>query len=495
MPNVAERPATPGPTSVRRQNTHSIPVLRSSEASDADRSRGEPGFWNQYLPAGIILAGVLALAAAWFATTQPAVICLFSGGLGAVTAGAARLFYERVRPPKSPLDNVLALTDEHLEQTQSDAQWEELLGRDDSRLLHCIEQRLAPGDRDEGNVPWRRILESLSDGVCLTRGTDSIAAATPAFLALLNCPPDTEATDRSLIEMLRTVSDTGADAITQRLQQGNQSFTIELSRGSSLDDGVLRLNRTPLRDDKDGMSGVWILRDVTHQKLSEEARNRFVATATHELRTPLTNLKAYAETLALTDDLSVEEQKTFCNTINAEATRLARFVDELLNLSRMDGGDMSIVRSETDIGRLICDTVDHVRPQFASKSQQFDVSLPPKFPRMSVDKDSVAAAVVNLLGNACKYTPEGGVVRFEVELQEDSILLHVEDSGIGIAPEEVRQIFDRFFRSSDTRVRDIEGTGLGLAYVKEVARLHGGQVSVHSEVNNGSRFTLALPVA
>ena len=194
------------------------------------------------------------------------------------------------------------------------------------------------------------------------------------------------------------------------------------------------------------------------------------------------------------DDIDVEQQKQFFNTINDEATRLARFVDELLNVSQMESGAMSLARHETDTQRLIEEVIEHVRPEIDRKQIDFERLLPPKLPKLNVDKDKVTAALVNLLGNATKYTPKDGRVRLRVESAPGEIRFHVDDSGIGIAEAELPRVFEKFFRSDDGRVREVTGTGLGLAFTQEVARLHGGKVTVHSELNKGTQFTLTLPV-
>jgi two-component system phosphate regulon sensor histidine kinase PhoR len=238
---------------------------------------------------------------------------------------------------------------------------------------------------------------------------------------------------------------------------------------------------------------VWTMRDITQQKLAEEMRDQFVDTATHELRTPLANIKAYAETLALADMIDVEQQKQFLNTINSEATRLARFVDDLLSVSSMELGSLSLNKQVTDLQRMLNEVVAKVRPQIDEKQQTFDVVLPEKLPEPEIDKDKIAAVLVNLLGNAVKYTPAGGRVTFRVNVTDGQLELSVEDTGVGIAPDELAKVFDKFFRSQDPRVQQETGTGLGLALAQEVVRLHGGQITVESELNKGSTFTVVLP--
>jgi two-component system phosphate regulon sensor histidine kinase PhoR len=240
---------------------------------------------------------------------------------------------------------------------------------------------------------------------------------------------------------------------------------------------------------------VWMLRDVTQQKLAEEMRDQFVDTATHELRTPLANIKAYAETLALADVIDIEQQKQFLNTINSEATRLARFVDDLLSVSSMELGSLSLNKQVTDLGRMLNEVITKIQPQIDEKELTLEVVLPEKMPEPELDKDKIATVLVNLLGNAVKYTPEGGRVIFRVNVTDQDIEISVEDTGVGIAKDEVGKVFEKFFRSNDPRVQEQTGTGLGLALAQEVVRLHGGEIGVESEINKGSTFTVKLPLS
>jgi signal transduction histidine kinase len=240
---------------------------------------------------------------------------------------------------------------------------------------------------------------------------------------------------------------------------------------------------------------VWTIRDITQQKLAEEMRDQFVDTATHELRTPLANIKAYAETLALADVIDVEQQKQFLNTINSEATRLARFVDDLLSVSSMELGSLSLNKQVTDLGRMLNEVLAKIRPQIEEKEMTLEVALPEKMPEPELDKDKIATVLVNLLGNAVKYTPAKGRVIFRVNITDKQIEISVEDTGVGIAADELEKVFDKFFRSDDPRVQEQTGTGLGLALAQEVVRLHGGRLTVESEINKGSTFTVLLPLS
>jgi signal transduction histidine kinase len=259
---------------------------------------------------------------------------------------------------------------------------------------------------------------------------------------------------------------------------------------------ILRVARLPIcvADSSAPETHVWTIRDVTQQKLADEMRDQFVDTATHELRTPLANIKAYAETLALADMIDVEQQKQFLNTINAEATRLGRFVDDLLSVSSMEIGSLSLSKQVTDLNRLLNEVFGKVRAQMDEKQLTFDTVLPDKLPEPMLDKDKISAVLVNLLGNAVKYTMPGGRVTLRVNVADQNIEISVEDTGVGIASHEVPRVFEKFFRSNDARVQEQPGTGLGLALAQEVVRLHGGRITVESELGKGSTFHVLLPM-
>jgi len=271
----------------------------------------------------------------------------------------------------------------------------------------------------------------------------------------------------------------------------------ELTREENGQRRIVRVARHPICIVGGGKqeAHVWSMRDVTQQKLAEEMRDQFVDTATHELRTPLANIKAYAETLALADMIDVEQQKQFLNTINSEATRLARFVDDLLSVSSMELGSLSLNKQVTDLTRMLNEVLAKIRPQIEEKKLAFEVAFPEKMPEPELDKDKIAAVLVNLLGNAVKYTPANGSVIFRVHITAQQIEISIEDTGVGIAADELPKVFEKFFRSPDPRVQQETGTGLGLALANEVVRLHGGKITVESEFNKGSTFTVLLPLA
>lgn len=362
--------------------------------------------------------------------------------------------------------------------------------------LERLEERLRETTGRHDDRQLEQLLDSLPEGIAVTGADGCVTLSNSAFRSLCRLPRGDAARGKRPAELLGFAELSNAADLEQLQAETLRPIIFEVQFGRQATEGVLRIARYPLVNaPQPGTAHMWSVRDVSQQKLAEAMRSQFVFTATHELRTPLANIKAYAETLAQHGDITPEQQHDFYNTISAEATRLSRFVDELLNISQMESGNMSLVRHETDIARLVDELSDHIQPEIRHKNLQFQRDLPPKLPKLNVDKDKVSAALVNLLGNAVKYTPENGRVRLQVEADAREVHFHVEDTGYGIASEELPKIFDKFFRSDDERVQAVTGSGLGLAFTQEAARLHGGRVQVTSELNKGSRFTLSLPLA
>ena len=358
-----------------------------------------------------------------------------------------------------------------------------------------LRDRVAEAIAGRGEQRWDSVLNSITDGIVVTDGEGRIEFVNLTAAALLgkaDAPESLQAQHLETLLELNAVTAPDSPLLDPDLCERQVADDFALPARS---DQILRLQRTRLRTAQHAAAGhVWVLRDVTQLKLAEKMRDDFLSSATHELRTPLANIKAYAETLVLSEMTDVEQQKMFCNTINAEATRLSRVVDDLLNISSMEAGSLTLTKQEVDLERLLQETVTKTRPQMTQKNITFELVLPEKMPKLQLDKDKFAAAVVNLLGNAAKYTPAGGSVKMQVHIATDTARISIHDSGVGISAEELPMVFEKFFRSKDARVRKENGTGLGLSFTQEVVRLHGGRLEVQSELDKGSTFTIHVPL-
>jgi signal transduction histidine kinase len=366
-----------------------------------------------------------------------------------------------------------------------------------TQLQEGLQQRLAAALEGFRQRKGEQILNSLADGLAVTDEAGRVTFANETMRALLEGRNEN---DGDLCTLLGVdASEAQASKLLDR-QALSRQVMVDVPRQSTAGENVLRIARQPLRSQQgEGTSShVWLVRDVTQHVLAERMRNEFVNSATHELRTPMANIQAFAETMADAlledDDFDVERQKEFCNIINSEVTRLSRLIDDMLNIESMAVGSLSLDVQETNFERLLLDTMTKVKPLMDQKDQVFEAKLPPKLPSLQVDKDKIALTLVNLLGNASKYTPQGGRVALRIEVRPSDVLIHIADSGIGINKDELPHVFERFYRSRDPRVRSQTGTGLGLALAYEIVRLHGGRLTAESEIDKGSTFTVALPL-
>ncbi len=342
------------------------------------------------------------------------------------------------------------------------------------------------------------ILDSLTDGIALTDSEGRVTLANQALAAFVEKgQASADVCGQNIQDYFAGVAATTSEQPLFGDQPPERTAVTELPYEDDGQQRFYRVARHPLRggDAAGSVGHVWTIRDVTQQKLAEKMRDQFLDAATHELRTPLANIKAYAETLSLSDMLDIEQQKAFCNTINTEATRLARFIDDLLSVSSMEVGSLSLDYQEVDVERLIHEATQKIQPLIDQKKIHFQTIRPPKLPKLMADKDKLAAVLINLLGNAAKYTPEGGRISLTVRAGEEQLVIEVQDSGIGISAEELPRVFEKFFRGADPRVHEQAGSGLGLSFAEEVVRRHGGTIDVSSALNKGSSFSVVLPIS
>jgi len=258
---------------------------------------------------------------------------------------------------------------------------------------------------------------------------------------------------------------------------------------------IVRAVAAPLSGPSDKAAGtLTILRDVTQQKMEEQARRDFISSVAHELRAPLSAIKSYVEMLIDNEADTPELRAEFFNTINEEADRLARLIENLLNISRIEVGGLVLNKSSVKTRRLLEDALASVAGTAKGKNVKLTASLPDDLPDAELDKEMVRVALMNLLGNAIKYTDAGGSIVLAGEVDADEMRVHVIDTGWGIPADEQEKVFEKFYRGRRTAKDKVTGNGLGLALAKEIATLHGGDLRLLSEEGKGSKFTLCIPL-
>ena len=262
---------------------------------------------------------------------------------------------------------------------------------------------------------------------------------------------------------------------------------------------ITRVSLKPARKG-DSFMAFALVEDVTQQRVADKSRNALIAQASHELRTPLTNIRLYAEALLEDQGENPSARATAINVINQESRRLERIVADMLSVSEIEAGCFRLRRDDIPLPAILEDLRNDFAPQAQDKEIRLVFDVAPKLPALTGDRDKVTLALHNLVGNAIKYTPAGGTVTVKAAPENpgtpaETLVVEVVDTGIGIKPEEQEQIFERFFRSADKRIASITGTGLGLTLSREVARLHGGDVTLKSKLNEGSTFTFRIPAS
>ncbi len=277
----------------------------------------------------------------------------------------------------------------------------------------------------------------------------------------------------------------------QQRQRG--SFEVSPDNGSGTNERtILRVTLRPMRRE-DGCAAILVIEDVTQQRVANESRNAFVASATHELRTPLTSMRLHLEQLVDEGERDPLVKARCMNVLTSESRRLERIVGDMLSLSEMDAGTFSLRPDDIDADTLFKELEQDYQASAADKEITLKFELPPKWPVLRADRDKVGMALHNLVSNALKYTPVGGRVTVRASENQGGLMVEVTDNGIGILPAEQELVFEKFYRSKDKRVASIVGSGIGLSLAREVIRLHGGDIRIESQLDKGSTFTLTLP--
>jgi signal transduction histidine kinase len=253
-----------------------------------------------------------------------------------------------------------------------------------------------------------------------------------------------------------------------------------------------------MRDPAGVVSGrIFAFRDISADRFVEQMKSDFVSTVSHELRTPLTSIYGFAETLLRQDvQFGDEERHTFLSYIASEAGRLTSIVDALLNVARLDTGDLHVSLAPVDVGPVVSEVVSSAEAG-GRNGHRFVVELPNEPLQAEADADKLRQIVAQLVDNAVKYSPGGGTVRVAARRKAETVEFSVADEGIGIPQAEQRRIFRKFYRAEAPLPGDEprSGTGLGLFIAQGLVTAMGGRIWVESAEGEGSSFAFELPIA
>ncbi|WP_459926722.1 ATP-binding protein [Desulfosporosinus burensis] len=225
----------------------------------------------------------------------------------------------------------------------------------------------------------------------------------------------------------------------------------------------------------------------------DQTRREFVSNLSHEMKTPLSIIQAFTE--ALQDDLAVDinEKNSYLNNIYEETARLKRLITDILDLKKMEEGYEDFKMNDVDLKLLASSVQSNFSTLVEEKGVKLTFHISRKTPLVWGDSDRIKQVFINLLDNAVRHTPKGGEIVITIAHKADNVLIEIKDSGIGIAPEDLPMIWERFYKGDKSRSRSQGGTGLGLAIVKRIIETHGGHISVWSKPGEGTIFTIILP--
>ena len=330
------------------------------------------------------------------------------------------------------------------------------------------------------------ILNYMNDGVIAFNLKGEVIHANPASKSILGVHQITEGFNEFAKKFeLATVLE---DVIYSDLA-GNKEKNI------FLDGKYIKVYFALFTDeDKKAEGIIVVLNDITEQQKLENMRREFVANVSHELRTPLTSIKSYTETIldGLLDDRETSEK--FLGVINAETDRMTRLVKDLLQLSRLEYQQMQWNMQEISFVELAKNSVESMQIAAKNKGQILESFVIGEIPEIKADYDRIEQVIINIIGNAVKYTPEGGSITVYIGKLFHEVYMKVTDTGIGIPQKDLPRIFERFYRVDKARSREMGGTGLGLSIAKEIIEAHGGTITIHSEPEKGTEVVMKLPI-
>ncbi len=339
------------------------------------------------------------------------------------------------------------------------------------------------------------ILSHMSDGVLATDRRGNVTIVNNMALQLLGVENEDDLIGKSIIDVL----DIRHDYTVRQLVNGEQrEMIIDMSNsGNNL---ILNAYFSPIQRESGFVSGlVCVLHDVTSQQKEERERKQFVSNVSHELRTPLTSVRSYVEALSDGAWQDKEIAPQFLKVVQDETDRMIRMINDLLSLSRMDAGTTKLNLEYVNINELfnyILDRFDMIiKKEEDPKKKKYTIEryFTKKDLWVEIDTDKFTQVIDNIMNNAIKYSPDGGVITTRLLETHNHVILSISDQGLGIPRKDLGRIFDRFFRVDKARSRKQGGTGLGLAISKEVINMLGGQIWVDSVEGKGSTFYISLP--
>lgn len=356
-----------------------------------------------------------------------------------------------------------------------------------NRMSEKLAEQLAR--LDEAHSQLATAVDYMADGVIVTDERGYVQLVNPAAARMLEIDRE-EVNGRSFAEVARHHQ---LIDLLQRCQQLGEEQTEAVEIGREL---FLQTIMTPFRE-RNTLSYLVILQNLTPIRHLQTVRRDFISNISHELRTPLASLRAIVDTLqdhALEDS---ELAERFLQRAETEIDVMTQMVEELLELSRIESGQVPLQLSQTAVSDLILSPVERIREMAHRRQIELILDIPLGLPPVQADSNRIHQVITNLVHNAIKFTDEGGKITLKAFEDKKrfpgTVTITVADTGDGIPGEDIPRIFERFYKSDRARTRQRGGTGLGLAICKHIVELHNGRIWVKSKEGKGSTFYFTLP--
>ncbi len=329
---------------------------------------------------------------------------------------------------------------------------------------------------------------SMFDGVMIIDGKGAVILMNRTLKEFLRVEQD--AAGKKPLEVVRNIE---IQEIIDNVLNLNSRFESREITIVLEEERILLVHATPVFHDQRRDGAVLVFHDITELRRLERVRRDFVANVSHELRTPVSTIRGYAETLlegALEDKKHARE---FLQIIYEDSDRLARLIKDLLDLSRIESGQLKLAFEACALEPVVDRVLAAMNNEAKENSVRLQKEIPGDLAKVKIDEGTIAQVLFNLVENAIKYNNKGGCVSVSARERGHDVEVSVEDTGIGIPQEDIPRIFERFYRVDKARSRELGGTGLGLSIVKHIIQAHGSEVMVESELGRGSTFRFTLP--
>ena len=335
------------------------------------------------------------------------------------------------------------------------------------------------------------VIRSIAEGLVVVDDKGNVIMMNPAAERLLGVSYK-EKIGKSILEGLK---DEQIVSLVKGTPSGEDK-EIELISPNEETKKILRASSAVIEDENGKPVGmVSILSDITKQKELDRLKSNFVSSVTHELRTPLVAMEK-SISLLLTEKIPESQQREFLSIAQRNLKRLTSLINDLLDLSKLEAGKMEIKRQLCSIESVIDEAISGLKTWAETKSIQINKVIEENLPDVNIDPNRIIQVLTNLIGNAIKFTPPSGKITVEAKFirTDNELEVAVQDTGIGIAKEDLPHIFDKFFQAGERVLTDISGTGIGLSIAKEIIQLHKGRIWAESEKGKGARFIFRLPL-